>query len=107
MYVAKKDENHVGVINGAGRTVVPFDYQAIGDFDGTSGLAKAIDREGKPLYINRSGRVAIKNEIYWEKVGNFSGDMLLCNRKKSEWCCCNYLYHWKVADLINLSLIFC
>jgi hypothetical protein len=33
--------------------------------------------------------------------------MLLCNRKKSEWCCCNYLYHWKVADLINLSLIFC
>ena len=72
LYVAKNDKNHVGVINGSGRTVVPFDYQAIGDFDGVSGLAKALDREGSPVYINSNGWLAIKNKIHWKNVGNFS-----------------------------------
>ena len=72
LYVAKKDENHVGVINGSGCTVVPFDYRAIGDFDGVSGLAKALDREDRSIYITSNGWVAIKNKIHWENVGNFS-----------------------------------
>lgn len=72
---ARKDGKY-GFVNEEEKEVIPFDYDAISDFE-EDGLAKA-EKDGKFGYIDREGNDVVAFE--YDNIGSYHGDFAIIEK---------------------------
>lgn len=81
MLVAKVGDKY-GFLNEEGKETVPFIYPQVHDY--SEGLAAVVNENGKYLFIDKLGNIAIKPKEY-DRVGNFQNGTCKVYRKDKVW----------------------